>query len=161
MDHVSRLTNHVYCLLTAINCHSKYVQHEDTNGPLSLALRGRVLGEAIAGVVVGRAIGVAVVVRAVAACLALACFQNLRPEIWRLRVGVVVGVVVGGIRAVVASAVVVALVVGTAGLVLVRGTVTAGRRSGLGAGIGIGVGVGASNRVGRVVGGHLDFEFRD
>ena len=70
-----------------------------------------------------------------------------------------VGVVVGGTRAVVASAVVVALVVGTAGLVFVRRTVTAGSGSGVGAGIG--VGVGGRARVGRVVGRHLESEIWD
>jgi len=75
-NHVSRLTNHICCLLTRTNCHSKYVQHEDINGRLSLALGRSVLGETIAGVVVGRAIGVAVVVRAVAVCLALARNQK-------------------------------------------------------------------------------------
>lgn len=64
-----------------------------------------------------------------------------------------VRVVVGSTKAVVASPVVVALVVGTAGLVFVGRTVTAGRRCG------IGVGVGARARVRRVVGGHLDFDF--
>lgn len=82
-------------------------------------------------------------------------FKDLRVKIWHVRVGIVVRVVVGSTRAVVASAVVVALVVCAAGLVLVGGTVTTGRRSG----VGVGVGVGARARVGRVVGRHLEFEF--
>ena len=80
LEHVSRLTNHILCLLIMTNYRSNHSNDDDIAGRLSLALGSSVLGEAITRAAVGRAIGVAVVVRAVAVSLELAYCPRPRGE---------------------------------------------------------------------------------